>query len=88
MEIRMKKLLVNVQPYDYRDESMYEVEGDTLMDCMFEVINKSSYSLEEEEKGDFKTLQDYFNYIDSFNGDGCDYIVSIIDLDKGEVIYK
>lgn len=85
------KLQVEYAPYDrYGGEQGLKkatVSGVDLLDALKKMSDHmalyvDSYTIEEEDM----TAQDVINNIERNNGDGCDYIVSLTDLNTGEVL--
>lgn len=71
--------------YVSTDSNFYSVKKDTVEKCLRKIIKMNGYELERSQKG--LTVDELLKHIDECNGDGCDYIISIIDLEQGLVIY-
>lgn len=66
-----------------------KISGNDLLDALSKMVDKmalyfSSEDIEDEEM----TAQDVLDRIESENGDGCDYIVSLKNLTTGEQLIE
>lgn len=79
----MKNLMVSVDPYMSNRRS-YKVEGKDLVECLLKIIEQSSYPIDEDYDEEI-TVEYLLEHIEENNGDGCDYVISIVDLEDGDI---
>ena len=80
----MNKYLISMDPYvtgSFTD--MVEKEND--VELLKYVHNRHMYTLDEDEEG--LTKETLIERMEEVNGDGCAYIVSIVNLTTGELIW-
>lgn len=88
------KAFVSFDPY-FKETHTAIYEDNSVLDILKQVINNHGNSINfenldediKEELGEFTTCS-LIAYLDEHNGDGCDYVISIIDLENGEIIYN
>lgn len=79
----MKTLFVSFQGY-HKDSGVAKYADSSLIQMLINIHEKHLYGVEDEELLDEQKLIDE---IDKVNGDGCDYIISII-TSTGEILYE
>ena len=79
--------MVSFEPYVTTDV-VNVVEGKDKFDCLKQIVNRHSYPISDEEFGEM-TEKEVYDHIDSQNGDGCDFITSMVIIrDENDIIYK
>ena len=86
----MERLFVSVDPYNnVSGKYTHLFKGETLLECMYQVMDKCNYAYWEDDEDPLpNTIELILNRLKDSNGDGCDFIISIIDLNKGEVLFS
>jgi hypothetical protein len=61
--------------------------ADSTKEALIEIINYHGYPLDQEDvEEDYSTVEKLLKFLESQNGDGCDYVLSIIS-DNGTLIF-
>lgn len=87
------RIFVSFTGEGYSTTHLYK--GDNLTEILKEIVEDHNYTIDYEDEDfpeelldDDETLKDYLlDYIEERNGDGCDYIISIVDLSSGNIIF-
>lgn len=86
------KLRVTFYPYErYTSTSKKTatVSGSDLLEALSKMVDRMGlYITSEDIVGQNMTAEDVIDEIESSNGDGCDYIVSLVNVNTGEVLIE
>lgn len=92
MKTKNVTLYVSFDGY-MKDAGLDIITAPSLKEALKKVSEKHNYGVdefdddEEEDKGKGKTIKSILKSIDEQNGDGCDFVISIIQKDNCKVIY-
>ena len=86
----MRKFMVHYVPYTrYCDDEIpsFRIYTEkTWKDALVKIIDKHGYPLDEDEIEEM-TENELSKHVTRNNGDGCDYIISIIEITDAIVIF-
>jgi len=63
--------------------------GDTLEETLEKIVNMHGYSIptDENDMPVKMTVEELLEKLNEENGDGCDYVMSVIDGNTGQILY-
>lgn len=87
------KLIVTFIGYGrYLYEEFYGIKQyhtDTIKEALTKILEVHGYGLPTDENDEpvITTIEEMLEELNSNNGDGCDYVMSIIDGNTGQIVY-
>ena len=84
------KAFVSFDPY-FKEIHTAIYEGETDVDILKQVLENHGYGEptdEEEIVSIGNDVNSLIAHLDGNNGDGCDFVISIINLDNGSIIFN
>lgn len=84
------KAFVSFDPY-FTETHTAIYEGKTEVNILEQVLKNHGYGLRNDNDEPVAIGNDKYallEYLEDNNGDGCDFVISIINLDNGEIIFN